>query len=144
MGWVSRFTKMQGICAIVAAVCILTYIYMKQTDLRELPILGFIGPVIISLAVIYIVIQIPESQGKDILELCGTYSLEIYVVHCFITAGNRVILPKLGITHFGLNILTNMVMAVFIPMGCAWILKKWNLHTLIFRPAVFIAKKKSQ
>lgn len=26
-GWVSRFTKMQGICAIVAAVCILTYIY---------------------------------------------------------------------------------------------------------------------
>ena len=39
-------------------------------------------------------------------ELCGRYSLEIYVIHCFITAGNRVILPKLGITYFALALIS--------------------------------------
>ena len=120
----------------------LIFTFFSNRDLRTVPVLGVFGPLVISVSVIDFFQQTSSGKRKGVLEILGSYALEIYVIHCFITAGNRVILPKLGITQFALNMAVNTAMATLIPVGCAWILKKMGLHTLIFRPATFFAGRK--
>ncbi|MBE5951817.1 MAG: acyltransferase [Lachnospiraceae bacterium] len=78
-----------------------------------------------------------------VLRWIGTYSLEIYVTHCFITAANRRILPAIGITNFYCNIVTNFIMAVLLPVAAACILKHLRLHSWIFRPVTSLTKHTS-
>lgn len=78
------------------------------------------------------------------LRTIGQYSLEIYVIHCIFTAGNRVILPKLHVTNFWLNITANVILSTAIPILFAVICKKMHLHGYIFRPATMIARKKEE
>ncbi len=78
-----------------------------------------------------------------ILPLLGRYSLEIYVLHCFITAANRTILFKFGITGFYWNVFVNLLAATALPVLFSMFLKKCRLHDLIFRPAARLAKHTS-
>ena len=73
-----------------------------------------------------------------ILRLIGTYSLEIYVLHCFITAANRIILFRLGIDNFYLNVTINLLMATFLPMLASVLLKKMKLYGFFFRPVTTV------
>lgn len=84
--------------------------------------------------------RLPKSR---MLPFLGRYSLEIYVLHCFITAANRTILFKIGIREFYLNVFVNLVMATVLPVLFAVLLKKVHLHDLIFRPAARLAKHTS-
>lgn len=79
----------------------------------------------------------------DMLSKIGTYSLEIYVLHCFITAANRIILIRIGITEFYFNIFINLVMATGLPMLGAFILKKLKLHAWFFKPLTALTKHTS-
>ncbi len=72
----------------------------------------------------------------------GQYSLEIYVLHCIFTAGNRVVLSKLHIHQFYLNIIMNVMISVAIPVIFAVICKKLDVHKYIFRPIYAIADRK--
>ncbi len=78
-----------------------------------------------------------------VLAFIGTHSLEIYVLHCFITAANRILLIKLGITDFYLNITVNLLMATFLPVLGSMILKKLRLHVWFFKPATALTKHTS-
>lgn len=78
-----------------------------------------------------------------ILSYLGTYSLEIYVLHCFITAANRVILIKLGVTGFYLNVIVNLLLAMGLPVLAAIIIKKLKLHAWVFKPASALTKHTS-
>lgn len=74
------------------------------------------------------------SLGKiKWLNYCGQHSLEIYVLHCFITAANRKILFKLGIENFVFNVLINFIMAVLIPLAAGVFLKKTGLYNYVFK-----------
>lgn len=82
--------------------------------------------------------KIPKT---GILRFIGNYSMEIYVMHCFITAANRMLLLKLGITNFYFNVIVNLLMATFLPVLAAVVLKKWKLHGWIFCPATTLYQK---
>ena len=84
--------------------------------------------------------SIPKA---GILSFIGTYSLEIYVLHCFITAANRLILIKLGIINFYINITVNAMIAILLPVLAAVILKKLRLHAWFFKPASALTKHTS-
>lgn len=75
-----------------------------------------------------------KNINNRILKICGIYSLEIYLTHCFINAANRKLLPTIGIENFFLNFIINTIMSTVIPILCAMLLKKMNLHIWIFRP----------
>lgn len=72
----------------------------------------------------------------------GRYSLEIYVIHCVFTAGNRVILPKLHINYFWLNIVCNIIISTAVPILISVILKRLNLHQKIFKPVTIIYRRR--
>lgn len=76
------------------------------------------------------------------LSFLGQYSLEIYVLHCVFTAGNRVILSKLGLNSFYLNIFVNVVISITIPVTFAILCKKIGAHKYIFRPVYAVIDNK--
>lgn len=90
--------------------------------------------------IIFIFFKFKFLQESKILNLFGKYCLEIYVLHCFFTSGNRVILPKIGITNFYLNVIVNIVISISIPIIFSMILRKINIQELFFRPMNFIKR----
>lgn len=139
----TEFIKSKKI--IMAAITVLTVFamiisYAINVNLLSTVIVGIIIAIIMSFGVI-IAFAGTDCKNK-ILVFVGNYSLEIYLIHCFITAANRKILPAVGITNFYVNVVVNFLMAVFIPIGCAFLLKRMNLHKLIFRPANYFSDKK--
>ena len=76
------------------------------------------------------------------LSFIGRYSLEIYLIHCVFTAGNRVVLTKLHIDNFYLNILANFVISLFLPIIISEVCKKIRIYNLLFRPVTYISKNK--
>ncbi len=115
-----------------AALLAIAYIIYAGVNLEDEKLFGF-GALEISMTCILMFMNAPILSKSRLLNLCGRYSLEIYVMHCFITAANRSILWKFGLTHVVANVLVNFVMAVFIPILVAWILKKLGLHKIIFK-----------
>ncbi|MBQ3528230.1 MAG: acyltransferase [Clostridia bacterium] len=71
----------------------------------------------------------------------GKYSLEIYVTHCIITAGCRVILFKAGVQNCLVMLILGTVIATAVPLALAILLKKLRLHELFFRPTELFSKK---
>ncbi len=113
----------------------------------NIPIIGGIFAFCISIIVIEFFRKYAECKLFSWMQVIGRYALEVYVMHCFITAGNRVILLRIGIRTLSMSIVVNCVMAVGIPILCSWCLKKMNirnmnLHTLLFRPCKILGKEK--
>lgn len=125
---------------LISAICAVVF----DVNLLSLPIIGTITAGIITIFTVNLFEKVKAFSNAKIFALCGKYSLEIYLTHCFITAANRLILIKLGITIFWINIIVNFIMATFIPVLCAYILKKIKLHEYIFRPFTAIEKRKER
>ena len=127
-------SKISFIVTFIGTIISAVYSITFGVNLFSVPFVGIIAAAIITIFIINLFKKIQALSNAKIFTLCGKYSLEIYLTHCFITAANRIILIKLGITMFGVNVLVNFIMATFIPILCAYILKKIKLHKYIFRP----------
>lgn len=67
-----------------------------------------------------------------ILQICGRYSLEIYVMHCFLTAFFRVLFYRLGLNNVFYNITLNLILSTILPLLCALCMKKLNIYDVFF------------
>lgn len=79
-----------------------------------------------------------KALNVSVLNICGRYSLEIYVTHCFLMAGFRAILPALGITSFWPVFILNSALSTAIPILIAVALQRVGIHDAVFRPAYFV------
>lgn len=130
------------LCGVMSFAVIACAVFFN-INIFKIKFIGIFAAMVVSLFIIFTFEKVKAIGKFKTLEICGRYSLEIYVTHCFITAGNRIILFKFGITNFYLNLILNLLMAVFIPIGCAVILKKLNIHKLFFRPVNYFVEKKT-
>lgn len=120
----------------MAILCITAYqAWAGKAGIRDMPVLSLVSALGITYVCLSLFAVILNGHRLKCLDTIGRYSLEIYVTHCYITAANRKILIKLGISNFYINVLVNTVAAIVIPIVCAWILKKMKFHEQIFRPA---------
>lgn len=124
-------------CSLASIICI----FMFNVNLLDIKVIGIIAAMCLSLLIIYLFVGISFINRSKILNLCGQYSLEIYVTHCFIIAANRNLLLKFGLTNFYANAVINFIMATFIPVLCAYLLKKIGIHRAIFRPTSYFYKR---
>lgn len=74
------------------------------------------------------------------LEICGRYCLEIYVTHCFLTAGFRSVFTALGMTNFWLSLVLNTALSTILPILFAMALERIGLHDLLFRPVHYLRR----
>ena len=108
-----------------------------HVNVSKIPFFATICGIITTLAIICI---FRRKVKWNMLKKIGAYSLDIYLMHTFITAANRKALFKVGITSFYPNIFINFIMAMWLPMVISFILKKVNIYFYIFKP-VQIKKK---
>lgn len=106
-------------------------------DIRNVPVLSLVSACGITYVFLGAFSVVGRKWTLKVLNIIGCHSLEIYVTHCFITAANRKLLIKIGITDFYINVLVNAAMAIVIPLSGVYILKKFSLHKPIFRPATW-------
>lgn len=121
---------------IVVATVILSIISVILTvilhvNVSKIPCFATICGTITTLAIICI---FRRTVKWNMLQKIGAYSLEIYLLHTFITAANRKMLFKVGITSFYPNILINFIMAMCLPIVISFVLKKINVYFYIFKP----------
>lgn len=67
--------------------------------------------------------------------LCGRYCLEIYLIHCFFTAGFRSLFGLVGLANFWLSLIINTVLSTALPLAFAILMQRVGLYSYIFRPA---------
>lgn len=98
-------------------------------------------PVVSTLAALGVVLlllllfgRLPVFGQSRLLSFLGRHSLEIYVLHCFFTAGNRVLLPRLGIRSLPVSIAANLVLSIGVPILISAAARKLKLYNLLFAP----------
>ncbi len=75
--------------------------------------------------------------------LFGKYSLELYLLHTFFTAGFRTLLPLMGVTLPWLSVGINFLLSTLGGMALAVFSRKGSWGNWIFRPASIITKLKA-
>lgn len=78
--------------------------------------------------------------NNKFLSLCGKYCIYIYLVHFYITAGNRKLLPIIGITNPYISLIVNVISATLISLFIAKVASKISVSDCIFRPNKFIKR----
>lgn len=100
------------------------------------PICGFV----IALFVGGGLVAIFQNVENRFLSYIGRHCLEIYVIHCILTAFNRKMLLLVGIDVFWINVLVNTFLSVAIPMLISEVMKKMELYGYFFKPIEVIEK----
>jgi fucose 4-O-acetylase-like acetyltransferase len=121
----------------IVTISLMITIISFVVTIMEGKVIGYWGNCIFPLAIcficVYVFFNIKIFNQENILILFGKYSLEIYLFHSYITAGNRIFLFKIGIESFAINVLINFFMAISIPILISKIMKKLNIHKYIFK-----------
>lgn len=104
------------ICVAICIVNCILYLYKVNFTTSILSI----NPIIVasagSIVCFYIFYNWKIVYESNILKMFGVYSLQIYVIHSFITAGSRIIFKMLGIINLPLYLLVGMIFGIFIPI----------------------------
>ena len=77
------------------------------------------------------------------LALCGRYCLEIYLLHCFLTAGFRVVFGAFG-CHFVAIVIISTILSTALPILFAMWLERLGVHDILFRPAHWFKRRAFQ
>ena len=83
-----------------------------------------------------------ESNNTLIFGKIGKYCLEIYLLHCFFTAGYRVLFNKCGIFNLYISMIFNLVLSIGISVLIAKLCKKMGIYEAIFKPFSCISRRK--
>lgn len=76
---------------------------------------------------------------KGFFSYLGERSLEIYIVHVYVTSGIRPILKMLYIVNFGIAVIIATLLGLMLPIIGSYILKKMKLWDLFFKPITYFA-----
>ncbi len=132
LSWLNRKEIFVLTCLISILIC--GYLVVNPTEIEDLPLVSVTSGTINSLGLICIFNRSQHFRINALLQLLGRYSLEIYVLHCFISAPMRKILIIVGINNIVLSVCISAIIAIVVPILIAMFLKKMNIYRLVFRP----------
>ena len=87
--------------------------------------------------------QIQFFAGNRVLRFVGRNSLEIYLLHCIFTAGNRTVLSRLGVGNAFVGTSLNLIISVLLPMLFGIACKRLGVHGFLFKPVSWLCHKHS-
>ena len=93
----------------------------------------------ISYLFIFVVASIKWKES-GFMPFCGEYCLQIYLIHSYFTAGNRTLLPMLGITQPYVALAVNTISSFVISLGLGVVCNRISWTMVLFRPVAFIQK----
>ncbi|MGN0163994.1 MAG: acyltransferase family protein [Candidatus Ornithomonoglobus sp.] len=110
------------------AVCIFT-----GFDIQNDPIAHPLMALAMSIIFIYLFKSVIKTDNK-FLKLCGQNCIYIYLIHPYITAGNRQFLPMIGIHNAWISLIVNIAMALIISAGLSFVCNKLAVTDILFKP----------
>ena len=84
----------------------------------------------------------PKLSGCRLFQVCGTYCLELYLLHTFFTGGLRSLLPMLGITGPWCSVGLNFLASTAASLGLAVLARRYWVMDAVFRPSRFVSELK--
>ena len=78
---------------------------------------------------------------NNVLRLCGRYCLEVYVMHCFLSAGLRSVFMVLGVSNFWVSLALSTILSTALPILFAMWLERLGVHDILFRPAHWFKRR---
>lgn len=96
--------------------------------------------IFVSILVINIMFRSAKKymNHKGIFSFLGERSLEIYILHIYVTAGIRPVLRFLHINDAGIAVIITTFCGIVLPVICSYILRKMKLWKLFFKPVTCI------
>ncbi len=153
--WIGSFKQRNGsfvlmrkwgaTISFLVALALMIIFWDSETNFNGIPVANAVIAVGI-VGMCWFVFENLVKRGGNLLSLCGRYSLEIYVIHCFIAPGLRIlgmgtkVMGNMPIVCLSLNFL----LSLSLPILFAYLLKKLNLHQPFFKPYEFVAGRKNE
>lgn len=106
-----------------------------------IPVVNLVVGVLLSLFFWGVFSRMRFLAKNRVLRFVGSYSLEIYVLHCVFTAGHRPILQWFGVGSALIGTVLNLIDSVLIPILLGVTCKRLGLHGLLFRPVSYFCHK---
>ena len=105
------------------------------TGIPQNPIFFTLRRFIIANAAILLCFKIFETiRPNRLLVTLGVHTLVIYVIHCYFTAGVRVVMKHMHIADIGLYFFLSILLGTFIPLFIAILSKKSPYLNIFFEP----------
>ena len=129
------FEKKQLITVtLIITIVFFSVLIVRPIEIEGLPILSVILGTAISITLIGFFVRHKFCGNNRFLQYVGRYSLEIYVMHCFITAPMRKLLIVLGIQNVFWHTLISLIIAIALPIAVTVFLKKIEIYKFVFKP----------
>lgn len=129
VGKFSRYHALFCLIALILAGCL--HISNKNSFFED-----YIWTTLFSMFLISLFSNLTYLKENVLLQKIGYYSLPIYVIHCFITAGIRIVFFKFGVSNIMLYIIPSIVLSVLIPIGIYKLCNKRRATSMLFRPKI--------
>jgi len=123
----------------ITACAIWEIAFFMKIDVTRIAITGPILALAMSMIFIYLISYMDNYKNK-FLEKCGKNCIYIYIVHFYMTSGNRVFLPMIGITNAWLALIANTVITLVISYAVAVICEKLYITDIFFKPVAFFCR----
>lgn len=115
----------------MATISLVLFFIFWNESISAIPIIDIIVALSLSWLVWNVFLKLKFSEDS-ILVFLGEHTLEIYVIHCFITSSNRMILSMLKITHPIIAITMNLIFSIVISLGIAYGSKRIGVYKYLF------------
>lgn len=98
-------------------------------------LLKFVNANILSVLSILAFANFKLLKTNKILIICGKYSLPIYLIHCYFTAGTRIILNKLNVDILLIYLILGITLSIAVPIVLYKFCCKYESLSWIFKPS---------
>ncbi len=137
--WFAKYRKI-FYCLSGVSVILMIIVWPVSERLDKVPGANFVIALGLSFLFVSLFAQIKALGNNRFLRYCGQRALEIYVIHCFFTAGFRFALLKIGISSGILSLVINTILSLALSLAFDWAVKKIKIHSLLFKPYSMLKK----
>ena len=115
-----NFQKFLNKHSILLLICLLSancILYLNE--INHIAFIKVLKDLLIANAAIFISIYFFTNfkyLSNNILKTLGFYSLHIYVIHCFFTAGIRILMQKFDTLNIFIYFITSILLGILIPI----------------------------
>lgn len=129
------YTRIKVIWIGIASVFLMSNMYLYISDFQFNVMTDTVRIfAVANLASLICFYVLPRVRVNNILKLMGENTLQIYVVHCFITAGLRLAFKATGINNLLLYMIAGTFLGVLIPILIARVCSKLYYFNFVFQP----------
>ena len=134
------FREKTGVVWMLAAAAVFAvFAWNGRSSVRKIPAVNMFVSTGISLG-LFAIFRKTLNSRSGFTAFLGRNALEIYLLHCFLTAGLRTVFVKIGIDNAAISVLLNLAVSIAVCVGVSAVMKKIGWHRFLFKPYSALCK----